>query len=419
MKQTLNESQMKTLLESVKLINSTLDLDELLLVIMDEITRNLNADRGTLYIVDRSKNEIWSKVALGEKELVIRQPIGKGISGCVAETGEIMNIKDAYKEPRFNPDFDRKSGYRTRSILCMPVTDRTGEIIAVLQILNKKKDYFNKKDEIFTSVFADYISLAIQNAQLYREALERKKLENEIALAGEIQRLLLPASLPVLDQYELYAFHHPSRYIGGDYYDFFVKGSSLHLILADVSGKGTPAALLMASLQATVHNIMGNFQTNLEIVDIINRHLFSVTGPDRYATLVWGEIDMVDSRFDYVTAGHIPPFLFHRNQNQISAKELPVSNIPVGLFSDFQYQEGSVQMNSGDVLVICSDGITEVQNAHGDMFETYRLKKVVRENFDQNAEIIGQRIIDTVKIFMENGIYEDDMTLLVIRKKAM
>ena len=106
MKRTLTETQLYTLLESMKLINSTLDLDELLAIIMQEITINLKADRGTLYIVDETSREIWSKIAQGDKQLEIRQAIGKGISGYVAKTGESINIPDAYKDPRFNPGFN-------------------------------------------------------------------------------------------------------------------------------------------------------------------------------------------------------------------------------------------------------------------------------------------------------------------------
>ena len=133
----LTESQLYTLLNSMRLINSTLDLDELLAIIMNEVTENLEADRSTLYLVDEDKNEIWSKIAQGDNKLIIRQAIGKGISGYVAKSGEILNIEDAYQDQRFNPQVDKKSGYRTKSILCMPVRDKSGKILAVLQALNK------------------------------------------------------------------------------------------------------------------------------------------------------------------------------------------------------------------------------------------------------------------------------------------
>lgn len=416
MKRTLTEAQLYSLLESMKLINSTLDLDKLLAIIMQEITINLDADRGTLYIVDETSREIWSKIAQGDKKLEIRQPIGKGISGHVAKTGETINIPDAYKDPRFNPAVDKKSGYQTKSILCIPVLDKTGKIIAVLQILNKKNGRFNKKDQQFASVFADYISLAIQNAQLYQEALERKKLENEIEVAGEIQRMLIPASPPRLDNYELFAYHHPSKFIGGDYYDFFLKPDSLIIILADVAGKGIPAALLMANLQATVHNLLGKYQSNKEIVSLINKHLYSVTTSDKYATLVWGNIKLIDHTFHYITAGHVPPLLFSKNGKSIHSTELPQASIPVGMLPEYEFEEGIVQLHPDDLLLICSDGITEAQNKKEEMFETERLKQIVRKNYHQSLNAIGDEIIQQVKTFSHGGSYEDDISLVMIRR---
>jgi serine phosphatase RsbU (regulator of sigma subunit) len=412
----LTESQLYTLLDSMRLINSTLDLDELLAIIMKEVTENLDADRSTLYLVDEQKNEIWSKIAQGDSKLIIRQPIGKGISGYVAKSGEILNIEDAYQDSRFNPQVDKKSGYRTRSILCMPVRDKNGKIIAVLQVLNKKSGRFTREDEAFTLAFTDFISMAIQNAQLYQEALERKRLENEIAIAGEIQKMLLPSKLPDINNYELYAYQHPSRHIGGDYYDFFRDTGHLHIILADVSGKGTPAALLMANMQATVHNLLGKINANKELISQINSHLFAFSTPDKYATLVWGELELNSNQFNYITAGHIPPIQFSRKENQIQITDLPNSSIPVGLIPEFDFEENTTYFKTQDIILICSDGITEAHNKKNEMFEIPRLKKIVKRNFDKSLKEIGDEIISQVKGFAKDGLYEDDVTLVMLRR---
>ncbi|NIV13747.1 MAG: GAF domain-containing protein, partial [Aliifodinibius sp.] len=153
--------QMQALLESTRLINSTLDLDELLQIIVKVINRNLSADRTTLFLVDKEKGEIWSKVLLGDESLFIRQAIGKGISGHVAKTGEIINIPDAYKDPRFNPEVDKKSGFRTRSILCAPVLNKNAEIIGVIQTLNKENGEFNSNDVRFLQALAAHVAIAI------------------------------------------------------------------------------------------------------------------------------------------------------------------------------------------------------------------------------------------------------------------
>jgi len=419
MKKTLSENQLYTLLESMRLINSTLDLDELLEIIMKEITDNLNADRGTLYVVDHHKKEIWSKIAQGDIKLEIRQKIGQGISGYVAKTGKSLNIKEAYSDSRFNPEVDKKSGYRTQSILCVPVFDKVNQVIAVLQILNKNNGHFTQKDLTFTTVFADYISLAIQNAQLYQEALERKRLENEIAVASEIQKMLLPSHLPRFDDYEIFAFQQPSRYIGGDYYDFFPDTNHLFFILADVAGKGTPAALLMANLQATFHNLVGKSRNNTDLISLINKHLYSVTPPDKYATLVWGELDTQHHQLNYVIAGHLPPLHFKPTGKSIEVTELSPSSIPVGLLPKFDFQEGSIQLGPSELLLFCSDGITEAQNKKNEMFETPRLINIVKRNINRQVDQIGNNILRKVREFADGGVYEDDITLLMIRRKSI
>ena len=130
---SLEIDQYQTLLNAIHLINSTLDLDELLQIIVRELNRILAADRSTLFIVDETHREIWSKVLLGDEKLEIRLPFGKGLAGHVAQTGEVLNIPDAYQDPRFNPEVDRQSGYRTRSVLCAPVRKKDGKIIGVIQ----------------------------------------------------------------------------------------------------------------------------------------------------------------------------------------------------------------------------------------------------------------------------------------------
>ncbi len=175
-----------------KALSSTLQLDELLRLIVQEITTLMNADRGTLYIVDHECGEIWSKIALKAEVKEIRQTIGKGISGVVAQTGETINIPDAYQDDRFDPTTDKKTGYRTRSILCMPVWEPLSsgpdrKIIAVLQLLNKKEGVFSKEDESLLEALASQVAISISNSQLYHR-LEKKF--KEIDLLYELEQML-------------------------------------------------------------------------------------------------------------------------------------------------------------------------------------------------------------------------------------
>ena len=157
----LQVEKLNLLIDAAKSVNSTLDLDKLLDVILETAIKSISADRGTLYVVDELKSEIWSKALRGTEVIEIRLPIGKGLSGYVAKTGETINIPDAYNDSRFNPDVDRKSGYRTNNMLCMPMRNRDGRIIGVFQMLNKKGGPFTTQDEEFINALSIHASIAI------------------------------------------------------------------------------------------------------------------------------------------------------------------------------------------------------------------------------------------------------------------
>ncbi|HLA68850.1 MAG TPA: ATP-binding protein [Bacteroidota bacterium] len=178
--------RLQKLIEASKNINSTLDLDRLLGLILDAAVKSIDSDRGTLYLVDDIKRELWSKVLQGENMVEIRLPVGKGLSGYVAETGEVINIPDAYNDPRFNPDVDKRTGYRTNNMLCMPMKNKDGKIIGVFQLLNKKGGVFGKEDEQFIDALSSHASVAIENARLAQEMVKSERLSAVGRMASTI-----------------------------------------------------------------------------------------------------------------------------------------------------------------------------------------------------------------------------------------
>ncbi len=178
--------KLSKLIEASKIVNSTLDLDKLLGLILDAAVKSTDADRGTVYLVDSIKQELWSKVFGGENMIEIRLPIGKGIAGAVAQLGETINIPEAYSDPRFNPEVDKRSGYRTRNILCMPMKNKDGTIIGVFQLLNKKDGPFTSDDEHFIDAFSAHASIAIENARLAQEMVANERLSAVGRMASTI-----------------------------------------------------------------------------------------------------------------------------------------------------------------------------------------------------------------------------------------
>ncbi len=178
--------KLNLLIDAAKTVNSTLDLDKLLDVILETAVKSISADRGTLYLVDELKSEIWSKAMRGSEVIEIRLPIGKGLSGYVAKTGETIDIPDAYNDPRFNPEVDKKSGYRTNNMLCMPMRNRDGKIIGVFQMLNKEGGPFVHQDEEFINALSIHASIAIENARLAQEMVNSERLSAVGRMASTI-----------------------------------------------------------------------------------------------------------------------------------------------------------------------------------------------------------------------------------------
>jgi CRP-like cAMP-binding protein/two-component sensor histidine kinase len=174
------------LIEATKTVNSTINSDELLGLILTAATTSIRADRGTLYLVDPVTNELWSKVMNGTEVVEIRMPMGKGLAGYVAKTGETVNIPDAYKDPRFNPEIDKRSGYKTHNVLCMPLRDKAGTIIGVFQLLNKRGGSFTKDDEEFIQALSVHAAIALENARLVKELVQNERLSTIGRMASSI-----------------------------------------------------------------------------------------------------------------------------------------------------------------------------------------------------------------------------------------
>ena len=174
------------LIEASKIVNSALDLGTVLALILDVATRTIAADRGTVYLVDQKADELWSMVAQGDGISEIRLPLGKGLAGYVARTGETVNITDAYRDPRFSPDIDHKSGYTTHTVLCMPMRNRDGNIIGVFQLLNKRTGHFGPEDESFIDALSVHAAIAVENARLAQDMVHNERLSAVGRMAATI-----------------------------------------------------------------------------------------------------------------------------------------------------------------------------------------------------------------------------------------
>ena len=405
------------LIEATKRLNSTLDLEKLLDIILEMALKIVDGDRGTVYLLDETHRELWTKVATGldgSGRETLRLPLGKGIAGYVAATGDTINIPDAYMDPRFNPEVDRQTGYRTESILCMPMRNKDGGIIGVFQLLNKKRGVFTEDDATFIDALSVHASLAIENARLYESERRKIRIERDLLAAREVQMSLLPKQLPQVEGYEFAASTAPALEVAGDLYDFIaLDDKRLAVCLGDVSGKGLPASLLMANIQATLRDQAHATASAVECVRKTNRLLYESTSSEKFVTLVYGLLECSTHRFSYCNAGHDEPILVKHDG---SLRRLNVGGVVLGIMQEFPFEEDAVPLEEGDVLVVYSDGIAEAVNPAGEQFGAARVEHLVRELRGHPAAAIERAILAAVRSHIGQGTPEDDMTIVIVKR---
>jgi sigma-B regulation protein RsbU (phosphoserine phosphatase) len=258
---------------------------------------------------------------------------------------------------------------------------------------------------------------------LIEEQRQRQKLENELSIAHEVQQQLFPRSLPNLQGIEIEAICRPARVVSGDYYDFIrISPTRLAIALADISGKGISAALLMANVQAALRSDVLRYRDGqsgipheqidtAEIVSHLNLHLFRNTSDERYATCFFGVYDAETRQLHYTNAGHLPPVYICGGK----ARRLETGGMVVGLFNDVPFQQGAVEIEHGGILVAYSDGLIEPENVYGEEFGTTRLIDVATRNKDASSHLIAEAMMLAAEEWSGSPEQADDMTVIVMR----
>lgn len=398
-------------------MTSSIELGDLLELIVDKLVETIDAERGTLYLVDEEKGELFSRVLQEEVGILqeIRLQVGEGIAGHVAATGQVLNVQRAHNDPRFLRAFDETTGYHTHTVLTAPMRNPQGKIIGVVQLLNKRGGPFTSRDERLLTAMAAQAAISIENARLYAGEMERRLINQELETARRIQKSFLPQSIPQYIGWEIATFWRPMRDVAGDFYDFYtLPDGRLALIIADVSGKGVPAALFMA-LSATVLRFgMGlNFMPG-ELMHHTNQAILSSQGSGMFATIFVGYLDPETGVMHFASAGHNPPLLYRAAGGR--CKHLQASGVAVGLFQDAEFVQEKVTLEEGDVLVLYTDGITEAIDADEQEFGEGRLEELMIQYADRPCQELSDMIVKTAAAFAtEQGIFDDE-TLVVIKR---
>ncbi len=273
---------------------------------------------------------------------------------------------------------------------------------------------YSQSDLEFIFSLSNLAFVSLENARLFNEELEKKKMENELLIAREIQQGLLPRTLPTIEGFEIAAENISSKQVGGDYYDVIPTDNGKFIVtIADVSGKGTPASLLMANVQATVHALVP-FQLTLSTATArINDLIYRNTSSDKFITFFWGSLDSHTKKFQYVNAGHNPPFVLRRDG---TIERLTEGGLILGIMKTvMSYQEGSVLLHSGDSVILFTDGVSEAMDTNGIDYTEERLEEFVKTLNGKSASEILSDIKHEIQRHSSRAAQSDDITLVVFK----
>ncbi len=297
----------------------------------------------------------------------------------------------------------------------VPVAVKSGISGILFVRLGDGKSAGGKPARLLRSV-ASQLALMIENSHLTDRIVEQERLRRELILAAEVQKRLFPEKAPDVRSVQLAGYCLPARGVGGDYYDFLRIGSDqLGVALADVAGKGIAAALVMSVVQASLRSLADDPAISLsQLTSKINRLLCASTGPNSYATFFYARLDETTRHLEYVNGGHNPPFLL-RNHESGAIEELTTGGMIVGMFPFSQYEEGTVQLGPGDVLMLFTDGVSEAHNPQEEEFGEARLKEVLRRYRHLSAGEMSSAVLGELRQWMADAPQYDDLTFVLMK----
>lgn len=411
-------ARLSFLSEIVKLAASELDWEEMLKSITSQTKKVLSVDACSVYTLDQDQQELALIATDGLPTTFLGRQIkiGEGVTGHVAEAREAVVVNDATRDPRFRSALSSSRADRRRlwrSVLSVPLVAQD-RLVGVIDVRTLRPRSWSQADTDFLSIIAEHVAGIIEKDKF------RMEISKELEAARYIQAKLLPDPLPEIDGYDLAALIVPNSQVGGDYYDLIsMEDERLGIVVADVSGKGIGAAILMANIQGLV-NAYTYGQSEIKIKNAMsnmNEVLCESTESEKFVTMFCAILDTKIGRLTYTNAGHNHPFIYRAGTK--GPRALHVGGTVLGMIKDANYSEGKAQLKSGDIFVLYSDGVTEARGANGELFGVERLHEVVNKYMQDNsdspdAQQLLDQIYNAVRNFSASASLTDDLTIVVL-----
>jgi len=418
-----NLRQMAAILDGLRALGSGRVLDEVLGLVMDSALEVTKAERGFMMLAN-TEGELEFKIARGKGKTTLSGTTfetSKKIPLEVFKTAKTQVVADLM-DVNLAGQHDRTIAVGIRHVLCVPLKvtpmseagsgARDQRVIGVLTLDGREKStMMSDATRASLEAFATQAALAIESARLYAESAEKARIDRDLRIAAEIQRALLPEPEYEGAICDLAAASIPCRTVGGDFYDYLDVGDQgFGFALGDVAGKGPPAALLAAAVQTNFAAQAPISANPAETLERVNKALLRRAIEARFATMFYGAITS-DGRLSYCNAGQEPPLVVRKDSIEWLEEGGPV----LGLLSIATYAFDTVPLNDGDLVVVCSDGVTEARNQANDEFGRDRLVEAMKDRHGQKPDLLRDHLLSVIKQFSQGAAQADDITALILR----
>ncbi len=411
--------KLRMLLDITRKISQSLDLQEVLNLVMDTLDSLIPYDAAGIFVV--KCDEV--KVAEGEEPCVFQAEavrgydideltnlhlkIGEGLLGQVARTAQPVNSPDVRSEPLYI-----NARGETRSEMLAPIISNT-EVIGVFDLESDELNAYSEDDLQVLMLLAAQVAIIIEKVMLHEQLIEKKRLEGQLEVARQVQLELLPAKDPRLAGYDISAYNYPTEEVSGDYYDWVkIFDDQIGLVIADVSGKGVPAALLMAFLRASLRAATHIGYSPQVSMAKVNYLLWESIERNQFVTAFYGILDATNRTLAYTNAGHNPPLLLTGDGKH---RFIERGSLPLGMFKDTRYHEYYQTIEPGEMLVLYTDGVTEAQNRKDEEYGRDRLARAVKANQTLSARDLIAAVHKEVIEWTDGKGATDDVTFFVIK----
>jgi len=410
-------SELTLLNELALAASSSLESDRVLDIIVEKSIKAVKAEQGSIMLVT-AEHDTPLQTLIRQADHSGALPgykVGTHISGWVLKYRQPLIIENLATDDRFNVSADEAK--LIRSVLCVPISFK-GNLLGILIMTNKKSgDSFSTDDLRLLTIIAAQSGQLIRNAQLQADALEKNRLESELDLARNIQIKLLPEENPLIPGLDIASFFRPHKSVSGDYYDFFKLGKDkFGLMIADVSGHGPSAALVMTLIKGIVHSVITVDHSPATALERINTIASKIIPADMFVTMIYLIFDTENNKVSFSNAGHNPLLYFNLTEQNFQIEE--ASECPLNVMKDVQYKNHELNLSPGDLLLLYTDGLTESTNAKNEMFGINRLGIMLKDNYQEKVSDLIKNIKSELDHHLKDSEQSDDIVIIALRFKS-